>query len=58
MPGKPTHAVISAEKPRKVTGEDQNPSLVVADALNTSMNPDVTCKFFTPKNQGVIAIHN
>ena len=53
MPGRPTHAATSAEKPRKVTREDQNSSLVVSDASNTSTNPDVTYKFSAPENQGV-----
>ena len=58
MPGKPTHAAASAKKPRKGTEEDRNSSLVVSNAPNTSTDPDVTHKFFAPKNQGVTVIHN
>ena len=57
-PGRPTHVAASAEKLRKVMGEDRNQSLIVANVPNASTNPDVICKFFAPENQGVTTIHN
>ena len=52
-PRRPTHTAASAEKPRKVTRENQNSSLVVPDVPNPSTDPDVKRKFFAPENQGV-----